>query len=202
MAKLTKAQVVGYVQRRLPPSLGDARKVARMDNVESWISQACYRLSNMAWKQEMTEYRALQKAYSTLAITAGAVNLQTLAPDLLVEALPDARIVHSSYTLPLSWIPHETDALLLHQSDFGYYTVANDSIMVYDAAGAALTGTINISSAVFVPVLHASTAASTTLPEILNAPLIDMVLSFAREALGISAAAMRSDAAEGSGLGA
>lgn len=191
MAATTKKELVGFVQRRIPPQLGDPRQIARPDNVESWIEAACFELANEFFENKAEPSRSrLQKPY-TLTLTTGVASLTT-STDMLIESLREARLLHSSSTVPMEYVPDVRDLSYMHATDLLYYAIANDA--VYTRAGdgtlTGLTGSLDVIGAFFVPVIHLDTPASTTLPAILRPRLINKLLQIAAQALSLPVGAL------------
>jgi hypothetical protein len=188
MAKTIKRELIGFVTRRVSPLLSDPRQVVRPDNVESWIDAACMDLADDLFHDEGNSLRTkLQKTY-TITLASGVASLATHT-DLIADSLKGARIMHSSSTLPLEYIPDLRSLPYVHDSGLLYYALANDAIHTRDSAGSltGLTGTLTVDGAFFVPFIHLETAGSTTLPEHsgLRSLLIRKILGIAAEALSI-----------------
>lgn len=136
--------------------------------IESWIPQACQDLAELALSAKSSVAEYLSKTY-TLTPVAGIFSLSA-ATDMLYESLSRSTVTHADSDFPLVYLPDPVDLYYPQPPVYIYYaldrTTGGRVIRTQDTDGNldTLTTDLTIRNAIFVPVVGA-TSGATTLPD-------------------------------------
>lgn len=179
---LIKPQLVEYVLRELTPlHRSELGSLARVDDIEALIPRACDRLAHMCMR-DLSRRSYLSRIVGFTPV-AGVCDISTSTyDDLLFESIPSAELTVNSNPHPLVYVKTWLDLYYppagQDNDNLIYFTLDGRRIQTRNVDGSrtSLDEAITATKIVFVPTIHATTAASTTLPVQLEDELIEIMI--------------------------